>query len=136
MPTKRYSHSCGLVTGPDIVVAGGQYSGTLDSVDIYNVNTDSWRVGTEIIRVIHSNFFLRTKTFATAKGLPKPMRNSAVVPYEDTFLLVGGYNGNYLADVFQYNPNDDEWAKLTTELKIPRHSHIAVLVQQSLFHEC
>ena len=46
MPTRRYSHSCGLVAGPEIVVAGGQYSGTLESVDIYNVNTDSWRQGT------------------------------------------------------------------------------------------
>ena len=62
------------------------------------------------------------------------MRNSAVVPYEDTFLLVGGYNGNYLGDVYRYNPSGDEWVKLTTELKLPRHSHTALLVQQSLFH--
>ena len=48
MPTKRYAHSCGLVTGPEIVVAGGQYSGTLDSVDIYNVDSDSWREGTDV----------------------------------------------------------------------------------------
>ena len=64
------------------------------------------------------------------------MRNSAVVPYEDTFLLVGGYNGNYLADVYQYDANGDEWVKLTNELKVPRHSHTAVLVQQSLFQDC
>ena len=62
------------------------------------------------------------------------MRNSAVVPYEDTFLLVGGYNGNYLGDVYRYDPSGDEWVKQTNELKLPRHSHTAVLVQQSLFH--
>ena len=50
MPTTRYDHSCGLVTnpviGPELVVAGGysfiEYS---DTVDIYAVNTDSWRTG-------------------------------------------------------------------------------------------
>ena len=50
MPTERSGHSCGLVTNPDqgaeIVVAGGYGSGDyLDSVDIYTINTDSWRAG-------------------------------------------------------------------------------------------
>ena len=52
MPRSRYVHSCGLVHhpefGPEIVAAGG-YDGSsgvyLDSVDIYTVNTDSWREG-------------------------------------------------------------------------------------------
>ena len=53
MPRDRYSHSCGLVAdpirGPEIIVMGG-YSGGgsddyLDTVDIYTVNTDSWREG-------------------------------------------------------------------------------------------
>ena len=52
MPTSRYYHSCGLVTdadrGPEVVVVGGIYGGSsLDSVDIYEVNTDSWREGNE-----------------------------------------------------------------------------------------
>ena len=50
MPRDRESHSCGLVVdpvlGPEIVVMGGvNYSGGLDTVDIYTVNTDSWRKG-------------------------------------------------------------------------------------------
>ena len=47
MPTSRYGHSCGLITGPAIVAAGGRDSGLsyLDSVDIYSVDTDSWREG-------------------------------------------------------------------------------------------
>ena len=55
MPESRYDHSCGLVThpefGPEIVVAGG-YDGSdyLDTVDIYNVNTDSWREGNEQVK--------------------------------------------------------------------------------------
>ena len=49
MPRGRESHSCGLVSnseqGPEIVVAGGYYVGVLDTVDIYTINTDSWRGG-------------------------------------------------------------------------------------------
>ena len=50
MPTSREEHGCGLVlhpdNGPEIVVAGGQDSGDpLDTVDIYTVETNSWRMG-------------------------------------------------------------------------------------------
>ena len=50
MPRGRLSPSCGLVIhpdrGPELVVAGGALSGELlDTVDIYTVNTDSWREG-------------------------------------------------------------------------------------------
>ena len=49
MPKNRYDHSCGLVThpelGPELVVAGGVSFGYSDTVDIYTVNTDSWREG-------------------------------------------------------------------------------------------
>ena len=50
MPRERYGHSCGLVVddvrGPEIIVMGGiSVDNYLDSVDIYTVNTDSWREG-------------------------------------------------------------------------------------------
>ena len=49
MPRARYDHSCGLVAhpqlGPEVVVAGGYSLGYSDTVDIYTVNTDSWRQG-------------------------------------------------------------------------------------------
>ena len=63
MPVDRHDHSCGLVRdptrGPEIVVAGGEgYEGEgvigsdgvndigfYNRVDIYNVDTDSWREG-------------------------------------------------------------------------------------------
>ena len=52
MPTGRYGHSCGLVNhperGPEIIVAGGTDSYSADSyavVEIYTVNTNSWRRG-------------------------------------------------------------------------------------------
>ena len=52
MPRDRSRHSCGLVVdpvcGPEIIVMGGYSQGTggiSDTVDIYTVNTDSWREG-------------------------------------------------------------------------------------------
>ena len=49
MPRPREDHMCGLVMhpehGPEIVVAGGYGGGYLDTVDIYTINTDSWREG-------------------------------------------------------------------------------------------
>ena len=47
MPRGRAVHSCGLVTdpvhGPEVIVAGGYRDP--DTVDIYSINTDSWREG-------------------------------------------------------------------------------------------
>ena len=50
MPTARKDHMCGVVQGPQVVVAGGFDTGT--SVDIYTVDTDSWRAG----KTTHSAF--------------------------------------------------------------------------------
>ena len=52
MPRNRYGHSCGLVVdpvrGPEVIVMGGYSSDYLDTVDIYTVNSDSWREGNMI----------------------------------------------------------------------------------------
>ena len=49
MPRSRYGHSCGLVqdaiNGPEVIVAGGD---NRDTVDIYEINADSWREGNTI----------------------------------------------------------------------------------------
>ena len=50
MPTNRQNHMCGLVKdpegSPEIVAAGGYFNDNyLSAVDIYTVNTDSWREG-------------------------------------------------------------------------------------------
>ena len=50
MPIPRDEPGCGLVlhpdNGPEIVVAGGEdFGDPQDTVDIYTVDTDSWRMG-------------------------------------------------------------------------------------------
>ena len=46
MPTPRDGHSCGhvqdAINGPEVIVAGGH---DLSTVDIYSIDTDSWREG-------------------------------------------------------------------------------------------
>ena len=52
MPTLREGHSCGLVqdplNGPEVIVAGGSYMPY--TVDIYSIDTDSWREGNTILK--------------------------------------------------------------------------------------
>ena len=50
MPVERWGHFCGLVKnpeqGPEVIVSGGySYPDFVDSVHIYNVDTDTWREG-------------------------------------------------------------------------------------------
>ena len=68
--------------------------------------------------------------------LPKKIYGAAVVPFKNSFLLVGGFDGAHLADIYQYNAAEDDWLKLETELKTPKYGHVALLVQPSLFPEC
>ena len=71
--------------------------------------------------------------------LPKPIVGAAAVPFNNSFLLVGGDDSSdlgFLADIYQYNAAEDDWLKLETELKTPKYGHVALLVQPSLFPEC
>ena len=74
----------------------------------------------------------------TANLLPKPIGEAAIVPYQTSFLLVGGYNSNdgYIEDIYQYDAAIDEWIELEAKLKTPRSHHVALLVQPSLFPDC
>ena len=71
--------------------------------------------------------------------LPQPQTQSAVVPYNNTFLLTGGFAApdfNELDSIYQYDAQNGDWIKLTTQLKTPRKQHVALLVPQNLFPEC
>ena len=53
MPAERWGHTCGLVVdperGPEVIVVGGySYPDYIDTVHIYNVDTDSWQEGNKI----------------------------------------------------------------------------------------
>ena len=69
------------------------------------------------------------------------MGQASIVTFEDSFLLVGGFNGDLIlapliGDIYQYNAALDTFEKLASELKTPRYQHVSLLVPQSLFTEC
>ena len=73
----------------------------------------------------------------SANRLPRPIQGAAAVPYEESFLLVGGFTDDLeSADILKYDAAEDEWIKMEAELKTPRYDHVALLVDQSLFPEC
>ncbi len=75
MPEAKDAVYCGAVvnstTGHQEVVVAGGYNGAryTDAVDIYTVETDSWRTG---------------------NNLPSGAAHGSSVPHGDTFLIVGG----------------------------------------------
>ena len=78
----------------------------------------------------------------TANDLPKQMVASAVVPFNDSFFIVGGANAygdegsEFYRDNYQYDGDNDEWIEMEAKLKTPRYDHVALLVKQSLFPDC
>ena len=71
MPRARYDHSCGLVShpqhGPEVVVAGGYSLGYSDTVDIYTVDTDSWRQGK--VNIIDLQIYVTTYSYKVTHHL-------------------------------------------------------------------
>ena len=82
MNESRSSPGCGRVINPrtrkeEVVVSAGYSSGATLSTEIYNVENDTWREGPH---------------------LPQALYNLASLPYEDTFLILGGYDGSACFD--------------------------------------
>ena len=69
----RRAHACGRVTSStgkdEVVVAGGYFLASLSTTEIYTVESDTWRSGTP---------------------LPQTLSHAASLPFEDTFLILGG----------------------------------------------
>ena len=121
----------GLICGPvrswpggpvkKVVAAGGvggedwnyfYEENALSTTEIYNLATNSW-----------------------SKGAPLPVALAwaAVVPYETTFLVVGGVSNSYSEKVFLYETSG-EWKEMThMKLSQPKNGVAAMLVPSSLF---
>ena len=98
-----------------VVAAGGDNGAYLSTTEIYDVATDSWSKGTP---------------------LPVALGYAAVVPFEMTFLVVGGetsYRTSYSDKVFLYETSG-EWTEMThMKLSQPKRNVAAMLVPSSLF---
>ena len=95
---------CGPLRGRDggpvkkVVVAGG-FDGSeyLSSVEVYDVASNTWTYGVD---------------------LPVPLAYAAVVPFENTFLVIGGITGRsdqvyHKSDkVYRYNTPESTWTEM------------------------
>ena len=110
---KRYCQA-GLVTYPDGtqgILVGGDYNG-VTSVEFLNLETLVWE---------------------PRQNLPIDVYGGASVPYQDSFLVVGGYQYNsdeFLDTIYYYNPNVDQW-DLIANMEYSREFSTAFLVPDS-----
>ena len=112
MPTPRFYQQAGLVTYPDgtkgILVAGG-YRET--SVEFLNLDTLIWE---------------------PKQRLPKEISTAASVPYQDSFLIVGGDTfGSRYDTIYYYNPGTDQWDLLNQTMIYERSIFAAFMVPDS-----
>ena len=120
MTVGRQYHSCGYdsING-EIVVAGGVNDAyPLNSVEIFMVESLSWRDGESL-------------PFALAGAYSTRFRNS--------FVLTGGftYLTSDLSDsMVLYEPKNGTWMELEGKLKHARYNHVAIAVAISIFPEC
>ena len=117
MPTARRGLACGTVRGEEggavgkVVAVGGRRGSQLSKVEVYDVASNTWTDGA---------------------SLPVPVANAAVVPFDDTFLVIGGYMGKsvYSDKVYRYNNSQEEtWTEMTDlKLSEAKESVVAMIV--------
>ncbi len=94
------------------MVAGGDYAGP--SVEFLDLDTLTW---------------------APKQSLPHDLRLAESVPFQDSFLIVGGdmdYNtGDSLDTIYYYNPAEDSWDLMDQKLSVPGGPSAAFMVPDS-----
>ena len=112
--TGRHSHMCGIV-GKNFVVAGGWNDGHLTSVELLDLDAPQkgWRRGPQ---------------------LPYGLQHASTVQYENSLLIIGGWDGNYTrkSDILALDPAVPlKWRKLDQKMQMGRITHASVLVSSN-----
>ena len=75
--------------------------------------------------------------------MPRSIEGAAVVPLDDTFLIVGGldyYSSNTdpasLDTIYKYNQADDSWTLQEAKLAYPVAKPVAMMVDIDIFSPC
>ena len=117
-PAPHYGAACGSATMADasrvVVVAGGSWNTFLKSVFILDISTNKWTEGPE---------------------LPYNVTRATVVPTEDSFLLVGGYNVDPFDTILEFDPINMAWFLREETLAIGRHGFWVIDVDEERFCE-
>ena len=65
------------------------------------------------------------------------MTTGAVVPHDDTFLIVGGHNGKeHLDTIYYYEVDSESWVELHSTLPRPTASLRAIKADINIFPSC
>ena len=122
MITPTDGHVCGAIFvqggSQEVVAAGGRtgIASPSDAVQIYSVDDDMWR---------------------SANPLPFAMYGATSVPYEDSFLLLGGaILTGYSDAILRYRPQTESWTLLDTKMPRAAYGMTAVMVKRDIFPEC
>ena len=76
-------------------------------------------------------------TESRADAYPSELTATRSVPYEETFLLVGGHRGSYPADrVYKFDPESGEFRLMPERLRVAKHMGTAFHVQHMEFPDC
>jgi hypothetical protein len=59
-----------------------------------------------------------------------------VIPFENTFLLVGGYNGTQMTEIVKYTRIGEKWEVLPQTLKAAGYNFFSMMVDTDLFPGC
>ena len=110
----RKEHMTGLVQGTDgskyLVLTGGydeDYNSTL-STEVYSLANQTWSAGPD---------------------LPQTVRRAETLPYEWSFLMVGGFLNNTMSDrILYFDPVVFDWVILPDRLSTPRTSFVSMIV--------
>ena len=79
---------------------------------------------------------LETLTWEPKANLPREIKEGTSVPYQDSFLIVGGWSVNRaLNSIYYYNPSLDEWELLDQRMDFIRENFAAFTVPDS-FANC
>ena len=163
VPRPHWNHICGLIQGPQIVVAGSLEGTAGSAVDIYTVETDSWRAGVKLL-VSRLRKSLHILPFYSQWSPKSDLGSSRRTPWK--LLLPGGWSQgrrprlrvagrhlpvrprlmiwtimwiNYFLNELNNNSYDvenDGWIKMEDELKTGRAGHVALLVPEYIFPQC
>ena len=117
----RLYATCGTITRPGgekeiILSAGKSYDGLNEykDTDIFSPKTMKWRKGPDF---------------------PFKIRLALGIPYGDTFLAVGGFDGDTFGTIYKYDNVNDGWKVLPHRLKKPRAVYTAFLIPNTAI-EC
>ena len=123
MPTGRYAMGCGVVSDGsgkvEVVVVGGYNSGYLTTVEVFNIEENSWRTA--------SNPF------------PTEITEMAVAQHDTTFYIVGGRHQTQVVvsdTIYRYKVSDESWELMPNRMKYERYGATPMMVNASLFPTC